>query len=51
MAFGLTAYDSSSDPRELDESFGILAAYLKIWGEKDAAGQTVPTYFKKLEAL
>ena len=49
VAFGLTAYDSSSDPRELDESFGTLAAYLKIWGEKDAAGQTLPTYFKRLE--
>ena len=49
MAFGLTAYDSSSDPRELDESFGTLASYLKIWGEKDAAGNVLPTYFKKLE--
>ena len=49
VAFALTAYDSSSDPRELDDSFGILGAYLKIWGEQDAAGNIKPTYFKKLE--
>ena len=49
MAFGLTAYDSSSDPRELDESFGTLASYLKIWGEVDETGNLIPTYFKKLE--
>ena len=48
LAFALTAYDSSSDAREFDESFGTVGAYQKIWGEVDALGNNVPTYFKKL---
>lgn len=45
----MTAYDSSSDARPFDETFGTLGAYLKIWGEKDTSGRIKPTYFKKLE--
>lgn len=48
-AFGVTRYDSSSDARELDETFGNIGAYLKIWGEKDESGNIKPTYFKRLE--
>jgi len=48
VAFGLTAYDSSSDPTPFDKSFGELGAFLKIWGEKDEDGNSVPTYFKPL---
>ena len=49
VAFGLTAYDSSSDPAPFDDTYGTVGAYIKIWGEKDAAGNSTPTYFKKLE--
>lgn len=49
VAFAVTAYDSSSDPRKFDDSFGTVGAYLKIWGEKDEEGNFKPTYFKKLE--
>lgn len=49
VAFGLTAYDSSSDPTPFDDSFGKLLAYTKIWGEKDEEGNIKPTYFKQLE--
>lgn len=51
IAFGLTAYDSSSDPTPFDESFGELGVYVKTWGEKDADGNWIPTYFKKLETV
>ena len=49
MAFGLTGYDSSTDQTPFDASFGELTAYLKIWGEKDARGNDLGTYFKKLD--
>lgn len=49
VAFGLTAFDSSSDPAPFDDTYGTVGAYIKIWGEKDAAGNSTPTYFKKLE--
>ena len=49
VAFGLTAYDSSSDPAPFDETYGTVGAYIKTWGEKDAAGNYVATYFRKLE--
>ena len=50
IAFGLTAYDSTSDPTPFDESFGVLTAYQKVWGEKDAQGNFVPTYMRKLRS-
>ena len=51
MAFALTAYDSSSDAREFDSSFGKVGAYIKTWGEKDASGNIKPTFFKPLETF
>ena len=35
IAFGLTAYDDSSDPDVFDESYGTIGAFSKVWGEKD----------------
>ena len=49
VAFALVAYDSSSDARPFDETFGSFGAYLKIWGETDENGDIKPTYFKPLE--
>lgn len=49
VAFGLTAYDSSSDPAPFDATYGHLKAYQKIWGEVDESGNIKSTYFKKLE--
>lgn len=49
VAFGLTAYDSSSDPAPFDKTFGSLDAYQKVWGEKNEDGTIKPTYMKKLE--
>lgn len=46
IAFGLTAYDSSSDKRPFDDSFGKIGAYIKVWGEKDENGDFKPTYFR-----
>lgn len=48
VAFGLTAYDNMSDQAPFDETYGRLNAYQKIWGEKDADGNILPLYFKKL---
>ena len=48
VAFGLTAYDSSSDSTPFDESYGTVNAYIKTWGEVDSEGTPKPTYFKKL---
>ena len=50
VAFALVAYDSSSDPRPLDESFGKLTASLKKWGVKNADGSFIPTFFQELES-
>ena len=47
----MVRYDPLSDSRELDESIGTLGAYIKTWGEKDAEGNTLTTYFKKLETV
>lgn len=49
VAFGITAYDSSSDQAPFDDSFGSLGAFEKIWGEADEDGNIKDTYFKKLE--
>ena len=49
IAFGVTAYDSSSDQTPFDDTIGSVAAFLKIWGEKDEDGNSKPTYFKPLE--
>ena len=49
VAFGITAYDNSSDNTLFDDSYGTLGAYEKIWGEEDADGNVKDTYFKKLE--
>ena len=49
VAFGLTAYDSSSDPEPFDRGYGEIGAYMKVWGEKDEDGNSVPTYFAKLK--
>ena len=49
VAFGLTAYDSSSDPAPFDDTYGKLRAYTKIWGETDDDGNLKPTYFKPLK--
>ena len=35
VAFGLSAWDNSSDAAPFDESYGTIGAYQKIWGEKD----------------
>ena len=51
VAFALIAYDSSSDPRPFDESFGKLGAYIRTWGEKDDDGNYIPTYFRELETV
>ena len=51
MAFALTGYDSSTDARELDDSFGTVGAYIKTWGEKNEEGNIKPTYFEKLETM
>ena len=45
LAYGLTAYDSSSDPAPFDETSGSLGAYMKVWGDKDEDGNPLPTYF------
>ena len=50
IAFGLTAYDSSSDPTPFDATFGEIAAYQKVWGEKDAQGNNLPTSMRKLRS-
>jgi hypothetical protein len=50
LAFGLTAYDGSSDATPFDKTFGTLKAKLKIWGEKKNYGNgVIPTYFKELK--
>ena len=49
IAFGLTAYDSSSDQTPFDKSFGTLDAYQKVWGEKNEDGSVKDTYLKKIE--
>ena len=49
VAYGLTAYDSSSDPTPFDRSYGEIGAYMKVWGETDENGNSVPTYFAKLK--
>ena len=33
VAFGLTAFDSSSDPAPMDATYGTINAYVKTWGE------------------
>lgn len=48
LAFGLTAYDSSSDPAPFDQTYGTMGAYMKVWGDKDENGDPLPTYFAKL---
>lgn len=50
VAFGITAYDRSSDSAPFDDSYGTLGAYEKIWGEEDADGNVKDTYFKKLKS-
>ena len=50
IAFGITAYDRSSDSAPFDDSYGTLGAYEKIWGEEDADGNVKDTYFKKLKS-
>ena len=49
IAFGFTAYDSSSMPEPLTDSYGKLTAYQKVWGEVDAQGNSLPTYMRPLK--
>ena len=45
VAFGITAFDNSSDEAPFDETYGTLGAYQKIWGEDDENGNVKDTYF------
>ena len=49
IAFGLTAYDQSSDDPAFDESYGNVSAYIKTWGEVDSQGEVIPINLKKLD--
>jgi len=49
VGFGLTAYDSSSDPTPLDDTIGKLAVYQKEWGNVDEQGNSKPTEMRPLK--
>ena len=46
VAFGLTTYDEK--PFTLDESYGRLRAYRKVWGDEDDNGRIKPIIFYPL---
>ena len=49
VAFGLTAYDSNSDPTPLDDTIGKLTVYQKEWGHVDEQGNLKPTEMRPLK--
>ena len=51
VAFALVAYDSSSDPTPLDDTYGKLGVYLKKWGMQDENGNNIPTGFTELDTV
>ena len=49
VGFGLTAYDSNSDPTPLDDTIGKLSAYQKEWGQLDEFGNKKPIRMRPLK--